>query len=43
MHVGDSFLIIGDHSKLEELIKLEIDEGCINYYYSQIHAEQLTE
>jgi len=38
-HVGDSFLIIGDHSKLHELIKLEIDEDYINYYFTQIHAE----
>jgi len=31
--VGDSFLIIGDHKKLHDLIKLEINSDHTNYSY----------
>lgn len=37
--IGDSFLIIGDHKKLHELIKLGIDKNYVNYYFTQIHSD----
>ena len=37
--IGDSFLIIGDHKKLHQLIKLGIDKNYVNYYFTQIHSD----
>jgi hypothetical protein len=35
--VGNPFLIIGDHKKLHDLIKLEIDKKYIDYYYNHLY------
>jgi len=38
-NVGDSFLVIGDHKKLHDLIKLEINSDYTNYHYPTLHKK----
>ena len=37
--VGNPFLIIGDHKKLHDLIKLKIDKSHTDYYYTQHYKD----